>query len=391
MMTESWEPSASSQAGVLWEARGLTRRFRVSRTGRSATASTRTALSDVDLTVREGEALGIVGESGAGKSTLLRLLLALDRPDAGELRYRGAPLGSDRRGLRAFRRDVQVVFQDPRGSLNPRMPVSEIVAEPLRSLRIPGDRAERVREVLAEVGLGPDAADRYPHEFSGGQRQRIAIARALAPRPRVLVGDEPVSALDVSVRAQILDLLAGLAAEHAMTLVLVSHDLAVVGRLCPRVLVLHQGRVVESGPTERVYSAPEQDYTRRLLAAIPRLPAGVLGGLTDTGQGATASEITGDRSSDGAGSTPAEDTGSASSAEGTEAEGTEGEGTEAEGTEAEGTASEGTASEGTAAGSTSADGTDTAGTARAAAEHQARSRTDTIAPGTPADEERSTT
>ncbi|APU16518.1 MULTISPECIES: ATP-binding cassette domain-containing protein [Actinoalloteichus] len=325
----------TAAGAVLWEARGLTRRFRAPRTARSsgvgrAGATTRTALSDVDLTIREGEALGIVGESGAGKSTLLRLLLALDRPDEGELHYRGAPLGSDRRSLRAFRRDVQVVFQDPRGSLNPRMPVSAIVAEPLRSLRIPGDHAARVREVLGEVGLGLDAADRYPHEFSGGQRQRIAIARALAPRPRVLVGDEPVSALDVSVRAQILDLLAGLAAEHAMTLVLVSHDLAVVGRLCPRVLVLHQGRVVETGPTERVYSTPEQDYTRRLLAAIPRLPAGVLAGLDDAGQGGAAVPATSPDAT-------AEDT------------------------------------------------------AQAPAGQRAPSRSDAIAPGAPADEERSTT
>ncbi|AOS64688.1 ATP-binding cassette domain-containing protein [Actinoalloteichus hymeniacidonis] len=275
-MTEHTEPAAP-----LWEARGLTRRFRAPSGNRRGGAGLRTALSEVDLTVREGEALGIVGESGAGKSTLLRLLLGLDRPDAGELHYRGAPLGTSRRALRDFRRDVQVVFQDPRGSLNPRMRVSSIVAEPLRSLRIPGDHQARVREVLAEVGLGADAATRFPHEFSGGQRQRIAIARALAPRPKVLVGDEPVSALDVSVRAQILDLLGTLADQHAMTLVLVSHDLAVVGRLCPRVLVLNQGRVVETGPTEQVYSTPTQDYTRRLLAAVPRLPEGTLSGAAD--------------------------------------------------------------------------------------------------------------
>ncbi|MGC9671332.1 ABC transporter ATP-binding protein [Planosporangium sp. 12N6] len=234
----------------------------------------RPALDGVDVAVRPGVGLGIVGESGAGKSTLLRLLLGVDRPSAGEVRFAGQPL--DRARRREFRRQVQVVFQDPRSSLNPRMPVASIVAEPLRSLRIGrgrAERAERVAEVLTAVGLRPDDGRRYPHEFSGGQRQRIAIARALAPAPRVLLADEPVSALDVSVRLQIVDLLAELVDRLGLTLVLVSHDLAIVSQLCPEVMVMRHGRVVEAGPTASVLTAPRDDYTRALLAAIPQLPA----------------------------------------------------------------------------------------------------------------------
>ncbi|MEU8263713.1 ATP-binding cassette domain-containing protein [Micromonospora sp. NPDC048999] len=231
------------------------------------------ALDGVDVTVRPGTSLGIVGESGAGKSTLLRLLLGVDRPTSGEIRFAGQPL--DRLRQREFRRQVQVVFQDPRSSLNPRMPVASIVAEPLRSLHIGADRAaraERVAEVLTAVGLRPEDGRRYPHEFSGGQRQRIAIARALAPAPRILLADEPVSALDVSVRLQIIDLLKDLVDRLGLTLVLVSHDLAIVSQLCPEVLVMRHGRVVERGPTADVLTSPADAYTRALLAAIPQLP-----------------------------------------------------------------------------------------------------------------------
>ncbi|MFI2754128.1 ABC transporter ATP-binding protein [Cellulomonas sp. P22] len=235
---------------------------------------TTTALSGVDLAVRPGRSVGIVGESGAGKSTLLRLLLALDRPTQGQVLYRGEPLAHrDRAAVRRFRRDVQIVFQDPRSSLDPRMTVGSVVAEPLRSLRVPGDRRARVTEVLGWVGLEPDAADRYPAQFSGGQRQRIAIARALAPSPSVLVGDEPVSALDVSVREQVLDLLRRLRTELGLTLVLVSHDIAVVGQLCEETVVLHDGRVVEQAPTPQLLTHPQHPYTQRLLAAVPHLPA----------------------------------------------------------------------------------------------------------------------
>ena len=254
----------------LLEAAAVTRTF-----GGTRTSGGTRALDGVDLRVEAGRSLGIVGESGSGKSTLLRLLLGLDSPTAGEVRYRGEVLDRRDRGLlRRLRADVQPVFQDPRSSLDPRMRIGAVVAEPLRSLRVPGDHRARVAEVLAAVGLEPDVVDRYPAQFSGGQRQRIAIARALAPSPSVLVADEPVSALDVSVRGQVVELLRRLAREQGLTLVLVSHDIAIVGRLCERTVVLHHGRVVEEGATASVLTDPREPYTRRLLAAVPQLPAG---------------------------------------------------------------------------------------------------------------------
>ena len=254
------------------------------------------ALDHVDVTINSGVSLGIVGESGAGKSTLLRLLLGVDRPSSGEVRFGGQPL--DKLPRRDFRRQVQVVFQDPRSSLNPRMSVASIVAEPLRSLKIGKDRAERadrVAEVLTAVGLRPDDGKRYPHEFSGGQRQRIAIARALAPSPRLLLADEPVSALDVSVRLQIVDLLRELVDTLGLTLVLVSHDLAIVSQLCQQVLVMQHGRVVESGPTATVLERPTQDYTRALLAAIPQLPADLDAALSNEAGPSDAVPAAGER------------------------------------------------------------------------------------------------
>ena len=229
------------------------------------------ALDDVSVRVAAGATVGIVGESGSGKSTLSRLLLALEAPTAGEVRYLGAVIsGARERDLRDFRRAVQVVFQDPLSSLDPRMRVHDILAEPLRALGLGGERA-RVPELLDAVGLPVTAARRYPHEFSGGQRQRIAIARALGPGPSVLVADEPVSALDVSVRAQILNLLTSLIAELGLTLVFISHDMAVVRHLCDEVVVLYRGKIVEQGSTSQVYSQPAHDYTRGLLAAVPSL------------------------------------------------------------------------------------------------------------------------
>ncbi|GAA3535500.1 ABC transporter ATP-binding protein [Amycolatopsis ultiminotia] len=225
------------------------------------------ALRGVSFDVSEGQRFGIVGESGSGKSTLVRLLAALDRPSAGTITFRGKRIDHlPERKLRFLREQVQIVFQDPMGSLDPRMRVRDIVSEPL------GRRApERVSELLAAVGLPPDAATRYPHQFSGGQRQRISLARALAPRPSVLIADEPVSALDVSVRAQILDLLARLVDEFSLTLIFVSHDLGVVRHVCDRVAVMRRGEIVELGDVEQVYSAPEHAYTRELLAAAPNL------------------------------------------------------------------------------------------------------------------------
>jgi ABC-type microcin C transport system duplicated ATPase subunit YejF len=247
--------------------------YRLPRTSLFGPRAERRALAGVSLGVSAGETLGIVGESGSGKSTLARILLGLDGATQGLVTFGGRPVAPGRpHQLRWFRRDVQIVFQDPLSSLDPRMTIADIVGEPLVGLDIPGSHQDRVVEVLSSVGIDPATRNRYPHEFSGGQQQRIAIARALAPHPRVLVADEPVSSLDVSVRAQILDLLSSLVEQFHLALVLVSHDLGVIHSLCRRVLVLHDGLVVEEGTTEGVFAAPVDPYTRRLLAAVPRLP-----------------------------------------------------------------------------------------------------------------------
>jgi peptide/nickel transport system ATP-binding protein len=265
-------PERGDEAGVL-RATGIHRRFALPRTGLFGRRAERHAVAGVDLELGPQRSLGVVGESGSGKTTLMRILLGLDRPTEGTVTYGGRPVEVGRpASMRWFRSEVQVVFQDPVSSLDPRLTVDEIVREPLRGLRIAEDHDERIVEVLRSVGLDPDTRWRLPHEFSGGQQQRIAIARALAPRPRVLIGDEPVSALDVSVRAQVLDLLADLRERYGLALVLVSHDLGVVRALCDEVLVLHQGQVVERGPVAEVFARPEHDYTRTLLAAVPRLP-----------------------------------------------------------------------------------------------------------------------
>ena len=235
------------------------------------------ALRDVSLDVQAGERLGIVGESGSGKTTLIRLLAALDRPSAGRVFFDGRDVtGLRERDLGALRACVQLVFQDPRSSLDPRMKVGDIVTEPLRARRVRAqlgevDARERLREVLADVGLPADIGDSYPHEFSGGQRQRIAIARALAPRPSVLIADEPVSALDVSVRAQVINLLAELVASQGLTLIVVSHDLTIVRHLCESVAVMRAGEIVERGPARAVFEHPQTSYTKELWAAVPRI------------------------------------------------------------------------------------------------------------------------
>ncbi len=241
------------------------------------------ALDSVTMQLVAGRNLGVVGESGAGKSTLLGILLALERPSVGSVRFRGEPLDpANRTQMARLRREVQVVFQDPRTSLDPRMRVGSIIAEPLRALRIVGDHRAIVASVLSSVGLDPRVATRYPREFSGGQRQRIAIARALAPSPRVLVADEPVSSLDVSVRSQILDLLVSLRERLGLTLLLVSHDLAVVGHLCDDILILRAGRVVESGPAAEIFRAPRTEYAARLLDSVPTLPPAARAGRPST-------------------------------------------------------------------------------------------------------------
>ncbi|NEN07065.1 ABC transporter ATP-binding protein [Diaminobutyricibacter tongyongensis] len=234
------------------------------------------ALEDISFAVEPGQSVGLVGESGAGKTTLLKLMLGLTAPTTGEVLFDGERLDpKDRARMRGFRRAVQTVFQDPYSSLDPRQSVGRIVAEPLRSLGIArgADASARVAEALGSVGLAPDAASRYPHEFSGGQRQRIAIARAVVGHPRLLLADEPVSALDVTTRIQIIDLLAELGQTRGLTVVMVSHDLSVVAALCRRTVVLRNGRIVEQGETAEVLGAPREDYTRRLLESVPRLPA----------------------------------------------------------------------------------------------------------------------
>ncbi|MFJ9704148.1 dipeptide ABC transporter ATP-binding protein [Streptomyces sp. NPDC101234] len=251
-------PSAASDEVVL-EATGLRREF-----GRGKQAFA--AVDDVSLTVRRGETLGIVGESGSGKTTLGRMLVGLLEPTAGEVRYEGHA----RVGVRPA---VQMVFQDPVSSLNPRRSVGESIADPLRAR---GERDEgrirgRVIELLERVGLEGVHYDRYPHEFSGGQRQRVGIARALAADPRVIVCDEPVSALDVTTQAQVVALLGELQRELGLALVFVAHDLAVVRQVSDRVAVMRRGRIVETGPADEVYDNPRDPYTRQLLAAVPAL------------------------------------------------------------------------------------------------------------------------
>lgn len=249
---------------------GLSREYALPRESVFAARQTTRALEPTDLEIAEGSSLGIIGESGSGKTTLVRLMLALDTPTAGTVEFAGRRVAPGRRAA-WFRRETGIVFQDPYASLDPRMTVGRIVSEPLWGLRIPGDHRARVREVLGQVGLDPEMTGRYPHEFSGGQRQRIALARAIVHSPKLLVGDEPVSALDVTVRAQILDLLRGLTDDLGLTLVLVSHDIGVVRDLCENVAVMTNGRVVEEGPVDRVLSQPQHQYTKRLLDAVPRL------------------------------------------------------------------------------------------------------------------------
>lgn len=255
--------------------RGLARDFAERRRSPFEPVRARTALHPTDLDIAEGESLGVIGESGSGKSTLVRLMLGLDRPTAGTVTVgdRRVDATGSARSLHWLRRETGLVFQDPYASLDPRMSVGRIVAEPLQALHIAGDHRARVREVLTQVGLEPDLVGRYPHEFSGGQRQRIALARAIVHRPRILVGDEPLSALDVTVRAQILDLLEELKQTSRLTLVLVSHDIGVVQNLCDTVAVMKDGRIVEHGATADVLRHPQQPYTQRLLAAIPTLPS----------------------------------------------------------------------------------------------------------------------
>jgi ABC-type glutathione transport system ATPase component len=271
---------------VLLEARNLTKTFAAPSTAGglslswSKTLERRSvaAVDKVSLQLDEGETLAVVGESGSGKTTLARLLLRLVEPDSGELLVHGCDFLAARGAeLRVLRREMQMVFQDPFASLDPRMRVGAIVAEPLEIHEPQLSRAERrarVAAILHAVGLAEDATGRYPHEFSGGQRQRIGIARALILRPRLVIADEPVSALDVSVGAQVLELLRALQHEFSLTYLLISHSLPVVAQLANRIAVMQRGRIVETGSAEQILTMPAHPYTQALIAAIPKLPVG---------------------------------------------------------------------------------------------------------------------
>lgn len=230
------------------------------------------ALRGVSFTIEAGRSLGVVGESGSGKSTLARVVMALDQPTSGRVRFLGQDLHAlPARALRSARRDFQMVFQDPYGSLDPRQPVGRIVSEPLAAQGASRQaQRDQAGEVLESVGLRGSDMGKYPHEFSGGQRQRIAIARALITRPRLIVADEPVSALDVSVQAQVLNLMQDLQARFGVTYMLISHDLAVVQHLCDDVAVLREGEIVEQGPPEQLFTDARHPYTRALLDAVPK-------------------------------------------------------------------------------------------------------------------------
>ena len=267
--------AAAARAGpepLLLEVDDLVQRYTLPRENLFRPAPRVLALNGVSVQLTAGKSLGVVGESGSGKSTFARAVMALETPTSGSVKLLGRDLHRlPAAELRRARCDFQMVFQDPYGSLDPRQTVERIVTEPLAAQgTVPREkRRESARAVLESVGLRAADLGKYPHEFSGGQRQRIAIARALVTRPRLIIADEPVSALDVSVQAQVLNLLQDLQAEFGITYMLISHDLAVVQHLCDDVAVLWQGRIVEQGPPERLFTAAQHPYTRTLLEAVP--------------------------------------------------------------------------------------------------------------------------
>jgi len=258
-------------ATPLLEGRNIVKRYKLPRTN-FGPRKVLTAVDGVSLTLGESEFLGLVGESGSGKSTMASILTGQTQPDSGDVFFRGERVNfRNRSGTRAFQQHVQMVFQDPYSSLDPRLTVGQSLTEPLRSLGSDVDHAKRCREVIEAVGLTTAALERYPHAFSGGQRQRIAIARALAPRPSIIVADEPVSALDVSIQAQVLNLLLDLRAEFGLSIILIAHDLAVVEQVSDRVLVMQTGNVVEQGTPDEIFENPQHPYTRTLLSAVLNL------------------------------------------------------------------------------------------------------------------------
>jgi oligopeptide transport system ATP-binding protein len=266
--------SMQEAAGPLLQVRGLRMHFPVTEgmIARRHIGDVK-AVDGVDLTIRRGETLGLVGESGCGKTTMGRCILRLEKPTAGEILYDGVDIAKlDRRELVALRRRIQVIFQDPYSSLNPRQKVGSIIGEPMMVHGVEKDarrRTDRVRELLSVCGLNPNFADRYPHEMSGGQRQRVGIARALALNPEFIVCDEAVSALDVSIQAQIINLLEDLRDKFNLTYLFIAHDLSVVRHLCQRVAVMYLGRVVELAECDELFDNPLHPYTRALLGAVP--------------------------------------------------------------------------------------------------------------------------
>jgi oligopeptide/dipeptide ABC transporter ATP-binding protein len=230
------------------------------------------AVNGVSFTIARGEVVGLVGESGSGKTTVGRTLLRLEEPTAGKVRFDGTEItGLDRQGMRRFRKRMQIIFQDPYASLNPREKIRTLIghALALHNIGTPGDREGRIVQLLEQVGLSADYLDRFPHEFSGGQRQRIGIARALAVDPEFVVADEPVSALDVSIQAQVINLLDDLKHQFDLTMLFIAHDLAVVEHICDRVIVMYLGRIMEVAPSRRLYTMPVHPYTKALLSAVP--------------------------------------------------------------------------------------------------------------------------
>ena len=266
--------SAANTSAPLLQVSDLVRTYTLPREKLFSPPPTVEALKGVSFTLHAGKSLGVVGESGSGKSTLARLVMALDKPTSGQVLLQGQDLNRmPADALRHARKDFQMVFQDPYGSLDPRQTVERIVSEPLQPQgdTSRAEQRERATAVLQQVGLRPQDVDKYPHEFSGGQRQRIAIARALITKPKLIIADEPVSALDVSVQAQVLNLMQDLQTEFGITYMLISHDLAVINHLCDEVVVLYKGEIVERGAPAQLFQHAQHPYTQKLVRAVPQV------------------------------------------------------------------------------------------------------------------------